>query len=129
MVCGRDAYWLLHFSIYTLVEWYHTGGNVVLKDNSETACWDRTAKSRLSEDRISESQCADDIAVYATTRKAFDIATSEFIHAASIWGLSVSDRKTKNLVMGRHLSPTCAARYWVHRNCSEIHIPAKYDSL
>ena len=67
---------------------------------------DRTAKSRLQEVRITESQFADDVAVYATTREAFEDATSVFIRTAAEWGLTVSIEKTKGLVMGRHLQPS-----------------------
>ena len=66
---------------------------------------DRTAKSRLSEVRVTESQFADDVAVYATTREAFEIATTEFVSAASKFGLTVSIQKTKGLAVGRQLTP------------------------
>ena len=39
---------------------------------------DRTAKSHLSGVRITELQCADDAAVYASTRAVFERATSGF---------------------------------------------------
>ena len=61
---------------------------------------DRTAKSHLSEVVITESQFADDVAIYSTTREAFERATSEFVHSASMWGLTVSIEKTKGLIMG-----------------------------
>ena len=66
---------------------------------------DRTAKSRLSEVRVTESQFADDVAVYATTQEAFEIATTEFVSAASKFGLTVSIQKTKGLAVGRQLTP------------------------
>ena len=61
---------------------------------------DRTAKSRLDRTRITESQFADDIAVYTTSHDAFECATKEFVDAASKWGLTVSTRKSKGMVTG-----------------------------
>ena len=67
---------------------------------------DRTAKARLDQAKIIESQFADDAAVYATSREAFENATVKFVNSASKWGLTVSVRKTKGMVIGRHLAPT-----------------------
>ena len=61
---------------------------------------DRTAKSHLDRTRITESQFADDIAVYTTSRYAIECATKEFVDAASNWGLTVSTRKSKGMVIG-----------------------------
>ena len=81
---------------------------------------DRTAKSRLDEVRVFESQFADDVAVYATTREAFERATLELLHAASVWGLTISIPKTKGLIMGRHLTPTDMAPIQLDTGCIEI---------
>ena len=81
---------------------------------------DRTAKSRLDEVRVFESQFADDVAVYATTREAFERATLEVLHAASVWGLTISIPKTKGLIMGRHLTPTDMAPIQLYTGCIEI---------
>ena len=62
---------------------------------------DRTAKSRLSTTRITESQFADDAAVYAATWEAFEQATTEFVQTASRWGLTVNIRRTKGVAVGR----------------------------
>ena len=51
---------------------------------------DRTTKSRLNNSQITESQFADDAAVYATTREAFEQATGEFVRTAHRWGLTVN---------------------------------------
>ena len=51
---------------------------------------DRTTKSRLINSQITESQFADDAAVYATTREAFEQATGEFVRTAHRWGLTVN---------------------------------------
>ena len=67
---------------------------------------DRTAKSRLSEIRVTETQFADDVATYCQTREALELVTSEFVRTASEWGLTVSTQKTKALVVGGHLAAT-----------------------
>ena len=69
---------------------------------------DRTAKSHLSEVRITESQFADDAAVYASTRAVFERATSEFVQAASEWGLTVSIQKTKGMIIGQQMTASGA---------------------
>ena len=65
---------------------------------------DRTAKSHLSEVRITESQFADDAAVYASTRAVFERTTSEFVKAASEWGLTVNIQKTKGMIIGQQMN-------------------------
>ena len=68
---------------------------------------DHTAKSRLAEVRIIESQFADDTAVYATTRDAFEQIAREFIHTAKGRGVKkVNTSKTKGMAVGCHLSVT-----------------------
>ena len=66
---------------------------------------DRTAKTRLQEVRVTESQFADDVALYATTREVMEQAAGEFVKTAAEWGLTVSLEKTKLLVMGKDLVP------------------------
>lgn len=61
---------------------------------------DHTAKSHLQEVRVTESQFADDVAVY-TLRTAFEKATAQFVNTAAEWGLTVSLEKTKGLVVGK----------------------------
>ena len=67
---------------------------------------DRTAKSRLDLVRVTESQFADDAAVYATSRDTFESAIVGFVDAASKRGLTVSIAKTKGMVIGSHCTPT-----------------------
>ena len=67
---------------------------------------DRTAKARLQTVTVTESQFADDVAVYATTREALNQATASFVRVAADWGLTVSLVKSKVLVAGNHLEPT-----------------------
>ena len=64
---------------------------------------DRTAKSRLSEMRVTESQFAD-VALYATSRDSFESVAAEFVKVASEWGLTVSTEKTKGIVVGEGLN-------------------------
>ena len=63
---------------------------------------DRTSKSRLDQIRIIESQFADDVAMYATSREAFESATRSFVDAASKWGLTVNIAKTKGMFIGNN---------------------------
>ena len=65
---------------------------------------DRTAKSRLSNVRIFESQFADDTAIYTIEREAFVSATEEFARTAKDWGMTVSVDKTKGMAVGRNVA-------------------------
>ena len=47
--------------------------------------------------RVSESQFADDVAVYGTTRDALEMAARELIRTADECGFTVSLKKTKLL--------------------------------
>ena len=61
---------------------------------------DRTAKSRLQSVLVSDSQFADDVALYTTTRDNLQIMATEFAAPAARWGLTVSVQKTKALAVG-----------------------------
>jgi len=61
---------------------------------------DHTVKSRLSRIRISESQFADDLALYAVDRAMFESAGRKFVYVGNQFGLTVSIPKTKGLAMG-----------------------------
>ena len=65
---------------------------------------DCTAKSRLSEMRVTESQFADDVALYATSRDSFESVAADFVKVAGEWGLTVSTEKTKGMVVGEGLN-------------------------
>ena len=67
---------------------------------------DRTAKSRLSGMRVTESQFADDVALYATSLDSFESVAAEFVKVASEWGLTVRTEKTKGMVVGEGLNET-----------------------
>ena len=75
-------------------------GVTVLYKHGRKLVGDRTAKSRLQEVRVTESQFADDVAIYATSRASFEKATAEFVSTAAEWGLTVSLDITKGLVIG-----------------------------
>ena len=81
-------------------------GVTVMYKHGRKLVGDRTAKLRLQEVRITESQFADDVAVYAASRSAFEKATTEFVSTASEWGLTVSLEKTTGLVVGKQLEPS-----------------------
>ena len=61
---------------------------------------DRTAKSRLGVVRVTESQFADDAALYARSRTTLESVACKFVSGASAWGLTVSTEKTKGMAMG-----------------------------
>lgn len=68
---------------------------------------DRTSKSHLDQIRITESQFADDVAMYATSHEAFESATRSFVDAVSKWGLTV------NIVSNNQSNILATtARYW-----------------
>ena len=54
---------------------------------------------------MTESQFADDVAVYAATREMLEEVVGEFVRTAADWGLTVSLEKTKLLAMGKRLKP------------------------
>ena len=64
---------------------------------------DQTAKSHLDQIRITESQFADDAAVYTTSHDAFESATTEFVDAAS--KLAFTRQR------GWYRQPHCTYRY------------------
>ena len=42
--------------------------------------------------------------MYASTRAVFERATSEFVKAASEWGLTVNIQKTKGMIIGQQMT-------------------------
>jgi len=59
-----------------------------------------TAKSRLERVQVTESQFADDLAVYAASWTAFESVGQSFVVGASYFGSTVSLSKTKDMAMG-----------------------------
>ena len=98
------------FNIYfsaMVADWRNrsSGAGVsVLYKHGRKLVGDRTAKSRLSEMRVTESQFADDVALYATCRDSFESVAAEFVKVVSEWGLTVSTEKTKGMVVGEGLN-------------------------
>ena len=105
--CLAPALFNIYFSA-VVANWRElspeVGVNVMYKHGRKLV-GDRTRKSRLSSVKVTESQFADDAAVYATNRTAFEQATRGFVHTSKEWGLTVSTEKTKGMVVGQTLTP------------------------
>ena len=77
------------FNIYfsaMVADWCNrsSGAGVsVLHKYGRNLVGDCTAKSRLNEMRVTESQFADDMALYATSRDSFESIAAEFVKMAS----------------------------------------------
>ena len=70
---------------------------------------DRTAKSRLNVVRIAESQFADDLALFASTRGKLENVTVGFMKETGRWGLTVSVTKTKGMASSEDLADSDTA--------------------
>ena len=96
------------FNLYffaMLTDWRDScpqAGVDVLYKHGRKLVSDRTAKSKLHCTKITESQFADDAAVYTTTRSTFKHGAKMFAATAQEWGLTVSTSKTKGLIVGHH---------------------------
>ena len=64
----------------------------------------RTAKSRLSVARVTESKFADDVAFYTTSHGNLESVAGSFVGKAGDWDLIVSIEKTKGMATGDNLS-------------------------
>ena len=78
-------------------------GVPVLYKHGRKLVGDRTAKARLSQVKVTETQFADDAALYTTSRHSFETSTASFVKVASEWGLTVSTEKTNGVVVGEGL--------------------------
>ena len=65
---------------------------------------DRTAKSRLQEVKVTETQFADDAALYSTAREGFQSSSKGFATVAADLGLTMNVNKTKGMIVGRNLN-------------------------
>lgn len=65
---------------------------------------DRTAKAKLDKVKVTESQFADDVALYATSRASFETVAKSIVHESKRWGMTVSLTKTKGMVLGQSVS-------------------------
>ena len=76
----------LFFSV-VVAHWRHLcpdAGVQVKHKHGRKLVGDRTAKSRLQCTTVTESQFADDVALYATSRIVFDRMSSIFVNVASL---------------------------------------------
>ena len=79
------------FNIYfsaMVADWHNrsSGAGVsVLYKHGRKLVGGCTAKSRLSEMRVTESQFADDVAMYATSGDSFESVAAEFVKVVSEW--------------------------------------------
>ena len=62
-----------------------------------------TAKSRLKEARVTETQFADDAALYSMSRSGIVASVTGFVATARDWGLTVSTTKTKAMIVDQSL--------------------------
>ena len=79
-------------------------GVSVLYKHGRKLVGDCTAKSRLSEMRVTESQFAVNVALYVISRDSFESAAAEFVKMVSEWGLTVSTERTEGMVVGEGLN-------------------------
>ena len=79
-------------------------GVPILYQHGRKLVGDRTAKSRLLKVHVTESQFADDFAMYTVTPEALVSASKRFVRLASCFGLTVSLPKTKGLAVESALS-------------------------
>ena len=83
-------------------EWAGEGVNVLYKIGRKLV-GDRTAKSRLKEARVTETQFADDTALYSMSSSGFVALATGFVATAKDWGLTVSTTKTKAMIVDQSL--------------------------
>ena len=74
-------------------------GVAVLYKHGRDLVGDHTAKARLSEVKVTETQFADDATLYTPSRQSFETSTVSFAKVANEWGLTVSTEKTKEMVV------------------------------
>lgn len=84
----------------------------VLSHPGRKVVGDRTAKSRLNVAKVTESQCVDDLALYASTCDKLDHVTTDFVRWTGQWGLTVSILKTKDMASGKDLGAADTAPLW-----------------
>ena len=77
-------------------------------------------KSKLEVVRATETQFADDVALYSSSRSDFEMAAKKFAEVTKKWGLTVSTQKTKGIVMGEEICDRDMGS--LHVNGGEIEI-------
>ena len=78
-------------------------GIAILLKHGRKLVGDRTAKLRLEVVRVTETQFADDVALFSSSRDDFELAAKKFVDVARKWGLTVSTQETKGIVMGEKI--------------------------
>ena len=80
--------------------------------------------------RVSETQFADDAALYTTSWDSFESTTVGFVKVASEWGLTVSTEKTKGMVAGQILDERNVRSMQVERGSLDVvsHLGANISS-
>ena len=120
------------FNIYfsaVVTKWLRScpeAGVEVLYKTGRRLVGDRTVKARLNVVRVTESQFADDVALYATSRGELESIAQKFVTGASKWGVTVSIEKTKGMAMGKGLNDEDVAPVKVEggdRNGGLLHLP------
>ena len=106
---------------------YEEIGVTVLYKHGRKLVGDRTVKSRLLKVQVTESQFADDLALYTVTRAALESADGRFVDVASCCGLTVSLVKTKGLAIGATLGEDDASP--VKANGGEIEMVKDFTYL
>lgn len=81
---------------------------------------DRTSKARLESVRITETQFADDAALYASSRDELEEVARSFVGTAQQWGLTVSLSKTKGMACGSSLENVDHCSIQLEEGCLEM---------
>ena len=104
-------------------------GVTVLFKHGRRLVGDRTAKSRLERVKVTESQFADDLALYATSRAVFESAGQGFALEAKRFGLTASLPKTKGMAMGAGISSVDVSPLSVEDGLGEIEMVSEFTYL
>ena len=86
--------------VATWQDYSEGAGVTVLYKHGRKLVGDYTVKSRLQRVQVTESQFADDLALYAASRSAIESVGKSFVAGASQFGLTVSLPTTKGMAMG-----------------------------
>ena len=104
--------------------WFPRAGVDVLFKHGRRLVGNWTTKFKSDVLRVTESQFANDVALYAGSQDRMKSMAVKFVEKASIWGLRVSMEKTKRMALGEGLGDVDVAPVTVEGG--EIHV---VDSL
>jgi len=104
-------------------------GVTVLFKHGRRLVGDRTAKSRLERVKVTESQFADDLALYAASRAVFESAGKGFVLEAGRFGLTVSLPKTKGMAVGAGSGGVDVSPLSVEDGLGEIEMVSEFTYL